>query len=219
MPRFSKIDGSNRADHPRLEPDDEILYLYEYTSGRDYTFGAANDLISNLKKEPSRAHRPEYRHKIAAMRRCAAEIAEALNPAWLNSATLVPVPPSKARGHPEYDDRMTQICRGIPVSFPIDVRELVIQRESMEAAHISSNPRPTVEELLGVYAIDEALAAPVPQRIGIVDDVLTAGTHYRAMTTVLRKRFPGVPIVGLFIARRVFPPAATAEEMFGDDPV
>ncbi|MGB8182091.1 MAG: hypothetical protein WCF13_06965, partial [Stellaceae bacterium] len=185
MPRFSKIDESNRADHTRIEPTDEILYLYEYTSGRDYTFGAANDLISNLKKEPSRAYRPEYRYKIAAMQRCAGDLAQAINPAWLNGATLVPVPPSKARDHLEYDDRMTQICRTIPVPFPVDVRELVVQGESMEAAHVSLSPRPTVEELVGVYTIDEALTAPAPQRIGIIDDVLTAGTHYRAMATVL----------------------------------
>jgi hypothetical protein len=44
--------------------------------------------------------------------------------------------------------------------------------------------------------------------MAILDDVLTAGTHFRAMSIVLSQRFPGVPIVGLFIARRVFPPAA-----------
>jgi len=43
----------------------------------------------------------------------------------------------------------------------------------------------------------------LPQ-IGILDDVLTAGTHFRAMQTVLSDRFPGVPIIGLFVARRVF---------------
>ncbi|MDO8885773.1 hypothetical protein, partial [Candidatus Oleimmundimicrobium sp.] len=59
--------------------------------------------------------------------------------------------------------------------------------------------------LLNLYMIDEGIAHPAPQAIGIVDDVLTAGTHYRAMYTVLANRFPGVPIIGLFVARRVFP--------------
>jgi hypothetical protein len=43
------------------------------------------------------------------------------------------------------------------------------------------------------------------QRIGIVDDVLTAGTHYCAMKSTLQARFPGVLVVGFFIARRVQP--------------
>jgi hypothetical protein len=36
--------------------------------------------------------------------------------------------------------------------------------------------------------------------------VLTAGTHFVAMRTMLRDRFPQAPIFGFFIARRVFPP-------------
>jgi hypothetical protein len=63
-----------------------------------------------------------------------------------------------------------------------------------------------VADLLGVYEIDESIAAPPPTKIGIVDDVLTAGTHFRALQIKLNERFPGVPVVGLFIARRVFPP-------------
>jgi hypothetical protein len=38
-----------------------------------------------------------------------------------------------------------------------------------------------------------------------LDDVLTAGTHYVAVKTMLQRHYPGVPIVGFFVARRVFP--------------
>ena len=65
--------------------------------------------------------------------------------------------------------------------------------------------RVTVDELLALYTIDEDMTDPPPQAIGIVDDVLTAGTHYRAMHLLLSQRFPDVPIIGLFVARRVFP--------------
>jgi hypothetical protein len=44
-----------------------------------------------------------------------------------------------------------------------------------------------------------------PQAIAVVDDVPTAGTHYRAMHTVLSQRPPRVPIAGVFVARRIFP--------------
>jgi hypothetical protein len=201
---FTRIDETTIGDHPRLNPADEIYYLFEYTSGGNYSFGATNNLISNLKKKPSRRTQPDYKYKLRSMRECANHLAGAINHGWLNGATIVPVPPSKARSHPDYDDRMTQICRNIPVAFPIDVRELVIQLQSSEAAH-ESDVRPTVEGLLEIYQIDENLTTPVPNGIAIVDDVLTAGTHHRAMHTILSARFPGVPIVGMFIARRVFP--------------
>ena len=35
----------------------------------------------------------------------------------------------------------------------------------------------------------------------MVDDVLTTGAHYRAAKKVLRMRWPGLNVLGLFIAR------------------
>ena len=83
------------------------------------------------------------------------------------------------------------------------MRELVTQRTSLPAAH--EGQRPTVDDLLAVYEIDEAKAQSTPAQIAVVDDVLTVGTHFRAMKTILNRRFPGVSVVGFFIARRVFP--------------
>jgi hypothetical protein len=201
-PRFRKIDEQNRGDHFHLTAEDDCYFLYEYTSGRNYSFSATNSLISNLKKKPSQTSPGAYKYKLGAMQACSRDLARAINPAWLNAATLVPVPPSKARSHPDYDDRMTVISRNIaPV---VDVREIVVQRHSLEAAHESS-VRPSIDELLAEYEIDENVACPAPQRIGIIDDVLTVGTHYAAVKTVLQHRYPGTPIVGFFVARRVFP--------------
>lgn len=81
---------------------------------------------------------------------------------------------------------------------------MIVQTESMDAAH-ECHVRPTVEELLAIYQWAEELTEPKPRRIAIIDDVLTAGTHFRALHTMLTGRYPGVPIVGMFIARRIFP--------------
>jgi hypothetical protein len=97
---------------------------------------------------------------------------------------------------------MVRICRGMGQG--IDVRELVFQQQSTRASHASGANRITVQELLDLYRFDETLAEPPPTSIAIVDDMLTAGTHYRAMHSVLAGRYPDVPIIGLFIARRVF---------------
>lgn len=116
---------------------------------------------------------------------------------------MVPVPCSKAFGHPDYDDRIERICTGIPGA---DVRKLVRQTASTAASHeVQDGNRLTVSDLLEVYEIDESCANPPPSSIAIVDDVLTAGTHYRAMHTILSGRFPKAKIYGIFIARRVFP--------------
>ena len=145
------------------------------------------------------------------MLRLANPMRSVLRPDWLKEATLVPIPPSKAKDDPEYDDRMRVICENIPADFKIDVRDLVSQTESYGAAH-ESDHRPSVADLLEIYQINEDEAAPAPKAIGIMDDVLTAGVHYRAMHTVLLRRFPGISIVGIFIARRVFPPNDPARD-------
>lgn len=204
-PRLSVIDDSNRDDHYHLVETDTCLFLYEYTSRRGYAFSATNNLISNLKKKPSQAAQPGYHYKAQAIGECGRALGQALKATWLATATLVPVPGSKAAGHPDRDDRMERVCRQMR-NPPPDIRNLVIQTQSTAASHeAEAGERVTVDELLELYAIDETLTEPAPQFLAIVDDVLTAGTHYRAMHTILSERFPGVPILGLFVARRVFP--------------
>lgn len=199
--RLTAIDDGNRELHPRLTVDDKCVFLFEYTSGKRWDFSSTNGLISTLKRKPGQ--KGQY-YKNQAIARCGEMFRQTLSADWLQQGTLVPVPPSKALGHPEYDNRMERICRSIGLN--LDVRLLVRQRISTTAAHeLGQAPRPSVEDLIVNYEIDETLVVPTPKAIAIFDDVLTAGTHFKAMQTVLSTRFPGIPIFGIFIARRVFP--------------
>jgi predicted amidophosphoribosyltransferase len=201
--RFSNIDDSNIADHTRLRADDRCLFLFEYTSGRDYSFSATNSLINNLKKKPT-SSAAQLGYKGQAINACGLYFREGLDAGWLERATLVPIPGSKAPDHADFDDRMTGVAHAIGPN--LDVRALVRQTQSLRASHeVGDGERVSVEELLAAYQIDESLVRPDPVTIGIMDDVLTAGTHYRAMQTVLSRRFPAATIFGLFVARRVFP--------------
>jgi hypothetical protein len=55
------------------------------------------------------------------------EATAALNKEWLDSATLVPIPPSKSKNDALYDDQLERMLRGIRTNAQLDVRELVIQ--------------------------------------------------------------------------------------------
>lgn len=201
--RLSQIDATNRHDHARLTEADIVYHLFEYTSGQNYSFSRTNSLISNLKKKPSQTDRPGYQYKDQAIATCATAFRMTLNHDWLRAATLVPVPCSKARNHPDYDDRVERICRQIQPG--LDVRCLIEQGRSTIASHeAGEGERVTVDELLQLYRGIEALTELEPRVMAIVDDVLTSGTHFRAMQIRLNERFPGVPIIGLFVARRVF---------------
>lgn len=105
---------------------------------------------------------------------------------------------------------LEEMCQGINA----DIRELILQRESLPAAHESTS-RPSPDSLLTQYYIDEQIAEPNPRVIGLFDDVLTTGAHFIASKRLLSDRFPETQIIGLFYARRavkelsfeeIFPP-------------
>ncbi len=189
-----------------MTEEDDCFFLREYTSRVGFSFGGTNSLISNLKKKMDRRDRPEWKHKERAIIQCAEEMSDALRDEWLERATLVPIPPSKSRDDPMYDDRMVRICNHIQAGVEVDVREIVYQEGSLEADHEQHEvPRRTIGEIAASYRIDENLLAEPIEFIGIVDDVLTNGRHFQAMKRVLATRLPNVPVQGIFIARRVFP--------------
>jgi predicted amidophosphoribosyltransferase len=71
--------------------------------------------------------------------------------------------------------------------------------------------RPSPDQIEVNYGIDDSLRNPAPQVIGLFDDVLTTGAHYRAASAILQQAFPGVRVIGFFIARRA-PEAVDIED-------
>ena len=208
--RLTKIDDLIRPDHFYLTADDDCYFLGEYTARKGYAFSATNQLILNFKKSLDKQSTPQWRYKEQAIGEAAAAFRTALNDAWLNGATLVPIPPSKAKDNGYYDDRLVRMLHGIRGEPCLDVRELIIQRTSTAAVHDLEN-RPLPDEIHANYIIDNALRNPAPKVIGLFDDMLTTGAHYRAASTAIKQAFPDVRVIGLFIARRV-PEAVDFEE-------
>jgi hypothetical protein len=199
--RLSTIDELTRPDHTFLSADDECYYLGEYTARVGYAYSRTNDLIQNLKKPMDRKGSPEWRWKIDSIETFARDLREAIKPEFLRTATLIPVPPSKRKDDPLYDDRMLQILRLLAGNDQLDIRELVTMKVSIEPAHLHSDRR-SVDSLVDVLQVNTELLVPVPTKIAIFDDVLTTGAHYVAMKRVLRQQLAEVPICGIFLARR-----------------
>ena len=199
--RLTKVDDLTRSDHAHLTVDDACYFIGEYTARRGYAYSPTNNLIFNFKKPVDRRHLPEWRYKEQAIQTVADTFRRALRPEALGRLTFVPIPPSKAKDDPLHDDRLIRMLGAIQRDPPLDVRELVVQTRSTAAAHgLEVRPRPADVEAL--YRIDETLTEPAPHIVALVDDLLTTGAHFRAATSVLRARFPGVMVLGLFIARR-----------------
>lgn len=208
--RFTEIDDLSRADHAYLTDVDRCYFIGEYTARRGFSYSSTNNLILNFKKPMDRRRLPEWRYKEEAIATAAAAFRRALRASALERLTFVSVPPSKAPGDVLHDDRLTRMLWAIRPHPPLDVRDLITQTQSTEAAHRRA-VRLRPDEVAALYRIDEALTVPAPGVIAIVDDLLTTGAHFRASSSVLSARFPDAYLVGLFIARRV-PETAAPEE-------
>lgn len=213
--RLTKIDELTRGDHSYLEASDECLYFGEYSARKGFAHSPTNGVIANFKKPVRNRGTSSWKYKVREIKAVAQAFSSNIGNAF-GSLTLVPVPPSKLKTDPDYDDRMMEMLRALraPAGITPDIRELVIQTKSMPAAHESSN-RPPPLEWEKVYSIDDSLSYPEPTWIGIMDDLLVTGCRFRAMSNILRTRFPAARITGLFIARRV-PEAIDLSELFDD---
>ncbi|MEM9870261.1 MAG: hypothetical protein AAF822_03325 [Pseudomonadota bacterium] len=201
--RFTVLDDLSRDDHTFVSSEDEVFFLLEWTKGQDFRKNRVSQIIENIKKKPATSSAAELAYKEKDIGNCSKWLRSATNTNWIDQATFVPVPPSKIPSDPNYCDRMERICKGIQEG--VDVRNLVKQSKSVVPTHERPpGQRYSPEELLAMWSIDEKLCEPEPTRIAIVDDMLTAGAHYRAMHTLLSQRFPKARIAGLFIARRIF---------------
>jgi len=197
------LDHVQRADHPYLSSADRCSFLLDWHCGsrivRDF-----KRPISAVAFAPRRAAAKARAVAMmadllrAAVSRCAAE-----------AATWVPIPPSKAYADCEFDDRLMRTLVQAFSGYDVDLRCLLRQSSSTEADH-QSGSRITADALHTLLELDAALLASCALRQSIVlfDDLLTTGKHFKCCERRLRTVVPAqVPIVGVFIARRILQPA------------
>lgn len=199
-PQIRKIGDLERQDHWYLTAEHDCHFFGEYTARAGYSHSSTNQIITNIKKKPSLRSTAQWSYKVRDMQQVASAIRGAISPQAYGIVTLIPVPPSKLRSDPEYDSRMADIARMI--SPQVDVREMIDTVAVRPSLH-ESDQRLSPAQLMATLQINEAMCAPAPQNIILIDDVITTGCSFVACSTLLQARFPGVPISGIFAARRV----------------
>jgi hypothetical protein len=128
--RLTEIDDLARPDHWYLRPEDDCYFLGEYTARKGFVFSVTNQLVLNFKKSMDKRCTPQWWYKDRAID----EVAAAFRTAWLNMATLVPIPPSKAKSDSLYDDRVVRMLQSIRVQPRLDVRKATVGFEKLGEA-------------------------------------------------------------------------------------
>ena len=178
--KLCKIDDLLRSDHLYLTEADQCFFFREYTANKDYDYSdysETNSLIWNFKKRLDKKGTSEWKYKEKAIKQIAEEFRESLKAKWFEKYTLVPIPPSKSKEDPLYDDRaeefreslkakwfekytlvpippskskedplyddrMVQVLKIFGQGLNLDIRELILQRESTQPFH-QITPRPS----------------------------------------------------------------------------
>jgi hypothetical protein len=201
-----RLSAHMRADHCFLDGADDCWCLADYVPGRATAGNRVNQLIGNLKCRPSIARIDARRrhYKREAIGEIARALRAAVSRSWVECATWIPIPTSRPAPDADYDDRLQRILRQAFGDYALDLRAVLHQRRATAADHASARRLSvaTLDQLLG---LDRALllSAPVRERVVLFDDVLTTGKHYKCCERCLRQALAQVPILGLFVARRV----------------
>lgn len=214
--RLQSIGGVERHQHFYLRPEHKCYFWgeytpWEYTKGLNWDFSETNHLVADFKTPASEQQSQDWERKRNAIER----ISTAFAGFWKWSALahqclLVPVPPSRARPDPLFDDRMTQVLLRIRTltGVDLDVREAIVSDGSAPTSH-TAQKRPKLEELIKTLSLC-SLPKVTPKYIYLFDDVLTTGAHFVACSTLLKKQLPDAAIVGNFVARCARPEPGTA---------
>uniref|UniRef100_A0A7C3PIQ3 ComF family protein n=1 Tax=Oscillatoriales cyanobacterium SpSt-418 TaxID=2282169 RepID=A0A7C3PIQ3_9CYAN len=186
-----------------------MFYARTYTAGQGYQYSETNQLILNFKIRYDDIKRnPQRRqYKQRAIQQFAKEVTallrDQLDPSL--SLILVPIPPSKERSHPEYDDRVEQVVKAVAANIhTVSWLPLLQVTTSMESYHSRSAGR-NPEDIYAVLQLDEASAKYCQPNsiIALVDDVLTSGAHFTAARRRIQERFPDTTVIGIFWAKAV----------------
>lgn len=95
--RLTKVDALTLPDHYYLTADDLCYFLGEYTARGSYQESNTNSLIYNFKKSVEKRGEYQWRYKEQAIRQSAEAFRRAIKAEWFDTATLIPIPPSKPR--------------------------------------------------------------------------------------------------------------------------
>jgi hypothetical protein len=217
--RLTGIDETNRDQHAFLQDGDRCLFFGEYFAGKGYQGGGTNQLMFNFKTLPSiaRENLARRNYKESAIATVATGLRDVLGRDQIERLTFVPVPPSKTPGHADYDDRLIRALTMACAGYNSDVRLLLHRLSSTESDH-KTGDRLTPEALHSLLELDfTAIAArPLREAIVLFDDVITTGKSFKCCERRLREAIPAaVPIIGLFVARRILRNSFDNFEDFG----
>jgi hypothetical protein len=114
---------------------------------------------------------------------------------------LIPMFVSSPRGSDTYNDRLVRLAEYVAERNPkLIVRDVFDVDEKIEASKLGGARYP---EDLKPHVKFAGFGNDIPSLAFILDDVLTSGSHFRVCSDMIADAYPGVGVIGLFLARHI----------------
>lgn len=194
MALWNRIDELDRHRPSHLEENDLCYYAREYTPRGGWQ---ANQLIHNFKKSPDKKGTGEWYWKDQAAKQFAEELATIIPADYC----VAPIPTSKPSGHPNHDERFYMMLGYLNRLKPaLHIEEPIVRSAACQAQHDGGSR--SIQECLRTLTWKGFESVPT-HGLFFVDDVITAGTSFKACQRLLWDHHPSLRVGGLFWARTV----------------
>ena len=216
--------AEKKSFRPHLKAEDRCFYAREYQAGKNWKAGETNQLISNFKKPRSlktiesqgqtvQVVSPEWSYREKAVQQFQKEwfcfFEDYIQQTSDREIAITSIPSSKAKTHPEYDNRFEDLFEAIAKTFSKRYPDVILNIEwpvkiknTMPAFHISSANRLPPRKIKANYQW-KGFKQQSPKNLFIIDDVITTGAHFRAMSDFLRENKYKGNIWGIFWAKAI----------------
>jgi hypothetical protein len=204
---WKRIERNIGPEYPYyLTDDDECYWAREFASHQDYKYSETNQLIKNFKRDPIQyKDRPDVLwHKENAIKKYALELCLIFNNLDVGSI-ITNVPTSKTKSDPNYDNRFERLFEKLKsynqqlrVDYPLSIKS------SHTAVHISNAPRFSPDDFYDILDWNN-ISNNNCETIYLIDDVITAGAHFKACQRKIYDNVRNVKVIGIFWARTIHP--------------
>ncbi len=187
---------------------DECYYAREYIKGVSFSASETNNLISNYKKDlekhknNSNLEHLKY-YKKCAIEQYAKELSDFFEPYNDEEIYISNIPSSNCKSDKCYDDRdLRTLCKLKSMIPRIKIEEPLENIISIQASH-SGGPR-DINLLKRNYKWNGFQNSSI-NKLYLIDDVLTSGSHYKACKEVIIEHHRNIEVIGLFWSRAIEP--------------
>ena len=199
--KWRKWDGLGRRREWVDAERDHIYYYREYTAGVGYSYGESNNLILNFKIGPNPTNHGRLYYRNLAIDTFVRELCLLLK-SGVDNTWISWIPSSKSPEDPEYDNRLEltveRVCRQFTKLQKADV---LYTRESRPPLHAGGWRDP--DQIIPTLEWYDRVDLSGSSNIILIDDLLTHGTTFNAVCSVIRDRYPQIVIAGVFWALTV----------------